>query len=288
MNNCIKCGKEIPDGELFCRDCSLDDVVGSKSSAPSRKTAVKQDTIRLDPVKAKKPVGLIISLVVVSLMLLGSLVYIYQNHSLVQRAKNQLLSAEVSAEKANNESLSLQDQLNISNDRIIELESQAVELKTTIADLESQLHGQSSQSNQDAYDASAKEQDIQRLTAQADQLSDELNETKAQLETVSGDLQAANDALEEQAQLMEEYDQTISEQEEKIDSLGEKIAALEAENTTYLKKATFMDKFVVFVENDGTNLYHTYDCSRFKKEDFWVFNPSYAKNQGYSECPYCH
>ena len=23
MNQCIKCGKEIPDGELFCLECSL-------------------------------------------------------------------------------------------------------------------------------------------------------------------------------------------------------------------------------------------------------------------------
>ena len=23
MNTCIKCGREIPDGELFCNDCAL-------------------------------------------------------------------------------------------------------------------------------------------------------------------------------------------------------------------------------------------------------------------------
>mgnify|MGYP001699960867 CR=1 FL=1 len=23
MNTCIKCGREIPDGELFCRECAL-------------------------------------------------------------------------------------------------------------------------------------------------------------------------------------------------------------------------------------------------------------------------
>ena len=71
-------------------------------------------------------------------------------------------------------------------------------------------------------------------------------------------------------------------------SIQSRLEDLEDENTSYLKKVTFMDRFVVFVENDGSNLYHTYNCSRFKKEDFWVFNPSYAKNQGYSECPNCH
>ena len=31
MTTCIKCGKEIPDGELFCAECSL-----NPGAAPSR------------------------------------------------------------------------------------------------------------------------------------------------------------------------------------------------------------------------------------------------------------
>ena len=138
----------------------------------------------------------------------------------------------------------------------------------------------------------AKDQEIQRLTTQADDLANQLNEANSQLETTAGDLEAATTALEEltetHAQQIEQYEETITEQIEELDELKEKVEELEDENTSYLKKVTFMDRFVVFVENDGSNLYHTYNCSRFKKEDFWVFNPSYAKNQGYSECPNCH
>ncbi len=301
MNNCIKCGKEIPDGELFCKDCSLDDIVNTKpdkeqeaapAAAPRKKKTVKQDTIRLDPIKTKKPIGLIVSLVVVILLLAASVFYIFQNRSLVQRAKNQLLSAEVSAEKANSQSDSLQTQLETANGEIVTLETEITQLKVQIEDLESQLHGQSSQSAQQAYDASAKDQELQRLTAQADDLANQLTEANNQLETTSKDLEAANTALEElteaHAQQIEQYEETITEQIEELDELKVKVEELEDENTSYLKKVTFMDRFVVFVENDGSNYYHTYNCSRFKKEDFWVFNPSYAKNQGYSECPNCH
>lgn len=299
MNNCIKCGKEIPDGELFCRQCSLEDVVDidtekapAASAAPARKKTVKQDTIRLDPIKTKKPVGLIVSLVVVILLLAASVFYIFQNNSIVQRAKNQLRSAEVSAEKAQTESDSLQTRLTDANNEIAVLETEVSQLNSRIEELESQLHGQNSQSTQDAYNASAKDQEIQRLTTQADELAEQLNEANNQLETTAKDLEAATTALEEitetHAQQIEQYEETITEQIEELDKLNDKVDQLESENTSYLKKVTFMDRFVVFVENDGSNLYHTYDCSRFKKEDFWVFNPSYAKNQGYSECSNCH
>lgn len=300
MNNCIKCGKEIPDGELFCRDCSLEDLVDTKSEkapaaaapAPAKKKTVKQDTIRLDPIKPKKPIGLIISLVLVILLLAASVFYIFQSRSIVQRAKNQLLSAEVSAEKAHSQSDSLQTQLESANNEITVLETEAAQLKAQIEDLESQLHGHSSQSAQEAYNSSAKDQEIQRLTAQADDLANQLSETTNQLETTSADLEAATTALEElaeaHAEQIEQYEKTITEQIDELDSLKAQVEDLEDENTSYLKKVTFMDRFVVFVENDGSKLYHTYNCSRFKKEDFWVFNPSYAKNQGYSECPNCH
>ena len=53
------------------------------------------------------------------------------------------------------------------------------------------------------------------------------------------------------------------------------------------EKADFMDTYIVFVEDDNTNLYHKYDCSRFKQEYFLAFNIDAAKDQGYSPCSLC-
>ena len=50
----------------------------------------------------------------------------------------------------------------------------------------------------------------------------------------------------------------------------------------------FFDRFVVFVEDDGTNKYHKYECSKFKGDSFWAFNIDAAKDEGYTACPYCH
>lgn len=60
-----------------------------------------------------------------------------------------------------------------------------------------------------------------------------------------------------------------------------------AERQELQEKADFLDTYVVLVEDDGTNLYHQYGCSRFKMDEFWAFNVDYAQYMGYTACPYC-
>ena len=45
--------------------------------------------------------------------------------------------------------------------------------------------------------------------------------------------------------------------------------------------------YVVFVEDDGTEWYHKFECSRFKGAG-WVFNTEMAQSLGYTACPVCH
>jgi len=57
---------------------------------------------------------------------------------------------------------------------------------------------------------------------------------------------------------------------------------------TYKDKAEFMNDYVVIVSDDGTKLYHKYDCSRLDLSYFWVYNTEAAEVEGYSACPYCN
>ena len=43
----------------------------------------------------------------------------------------------------------------------------------------------------------------------------------------------------------------------------------------------------VFIEDDGTNLYHKYDCYKFLGNNCWAHNTEYAKYLGYKPCPLC-
>ena len=48
-----------------------------------------------------------------------------------------------------------------------------------------------------------------------------------------------------------------------------------------------MDRNVVFVEDDGSGLYHRYGCSRFAAKTFAVYSRKQAMAAGYTACPDC-
>ena len=53
-------------------------------------------------------------------------------------------------------------------------------------------------------------------------------------------------------------------------------------------KLEFIDNNIVFIEDDGTDLYHKYDCHKFIGSTYWAHNIDYAEYIGYSPCPICH
>ena len=74
----------------------------------------------------------------------------------------------------------------------------------------------------------------------------------------------------------------------RITTLNNENSSLQSTVWEYTHLVNFIDDYVVFVENDGTNLYHKFDSYRFKENSFWVYNIEAAKNQGYYACPVCH
>ena len=55
----------------------------------------------------------------------------------------------------------------------------------------------------------------------------------------------------------------------------------------FLSKSKFMDSYVVFVENDGSGLYHKYGCDDFAQTSFWAYSRKLAEANGYKPCPRC-
>jgi len=53
------------------------------------------------------------------------------------------------------------------------------------------------------------------------------------------------------------------------------------------EKADFMDDYIVLIEDDNTNLYHKFGCSRFKGNSFLAFNSEAAISEGFKPCPQC-
>lgn len=263
--NCIKCGKEIPDGELFCVECSLNLPADRQSSAEAPRAAAPQGRMqkpvpvrRAAPqmvgpqVQAPKRTGLRAALVIVSLLLAASLGFLAWQYGniLVERNRLRTRAAALTAEE--NHIAALEEQIDTVTQQLEETEQLLAARNETIRELESQLSGSQSSQSQSEYDLTTAQSQLNQLT-----------EENRQLLTMTEDLEAELEALEE------ERDQALQQAER------------------YREKADFMDSYVVFVEDDGTGYYHTYSCRNFLRSKFWAYSRRLAESNGYTPCPVC-
>ena len=114
----------------------------------------------------------------------------------------------------------------------------------------------------------------------------------ANLESLIAELTATIQDLED---TIEKKDSTIQSKQIEISRLKAKNSNLAGENYLMSDEIEFYDMYVVFVSDDGTNLYHKYDCVDFDTSYFWAYNTDYfwayntetAKGRGYKPCPKC-
>ena len=273
MNQCIKCGKEIPQGELFCLECSLnpgstlfdDRPRAERHAAPKGRmqtpVPVKRVPIQnVQPGRAPQPAkqkrgGLVAALVIVSLLLAVCVGFVLTQYGNLLVEKNRIRAKEADLELRRTEIESLYDQLETLTATLDENKIVIAAKETEIQDLSKRLAESQSSQNQGAYDLTTAEKELLRLE----------NENK--------ELLSLADELELE-----------------IDELTKAAAALEYEldqAEAYKVKSDFLDSYVVFVENDETNVYHTYDCSKFSKRNFWAYSRKLAEAQGFIPCPTC-
>lgn len=266
---CIKCGKEIPEGELFCAGCSLnlqaeaEEKLGAvRIPAPSGRMQ-KPVPVRRTPPQPMGPQvqansgshGLKTALVVVSLLLAASLGFLAWQYGNILVEKNRLRTQEnnllVRAEEAD----AMQQQIADLTKELEDAEQLLAARAENIQQLEKQLSGSQSSQNQSEYDLSTAQGQLDQLT-----------EENRQLLTMTEDLEEQVEALEAEK-----------------DTLEEALLATKG----YVEKANFMDDYVVFVEDDGTGLYHSYECERFTKSKFWAYSRRLAEANGYKPCSLC-
>ena len=87
---------------------------------------------------------------------------------------------------------------------------------------------------------------------------------------------------------MTDLNNNIEYWKNKADKLEDNVSDLRSDLLENKELVTFIDEFVVFVEDDGTDYYHKYECYKFKGNYFWAYNIDAAKEHGYTACPSCH
>ncbi len=264
MSHCIKCGVEIPDGELFCQECSLnggDSILEEDAhlryTAPPGKMQTPIPVVHPHPhvqaeaqqtqkrkkgsVKGWKSLS-----VVLTLMLCGILVYSVMQYGHLESEKMRLRTKEAD--------------LALRMEELDNLEAQVADLTAELMDADAQL--------------AQKEQQLQDLLKRMSELESSqgeggLDETTQELERLES----------ENVELLAMIDDLKAQRTE----LKTKLAAT-AKDT---EKAKFLDEYVVFVEDNDTGYYHTYDCTAFSRTNFWAYSRKLAESQGYTPCPVC-
>ena len=66
-----------------------------------------------------------------------------------------------------------------------------------------------------------------------------------------------------------------------------RISSLQFEINDMENKVSFYEQHVVFVSDDGTEVYHKYGCSQFDSSYFWAYNTKAAESKGYEPCGNC-
>jgi len=275
--NCIKCGREIPDGELFCVECSLAPEKRESARAPSRQqhkaaaprpqprqkphgTAKPQPQKRRTREPAKKrPHRTVIAIVLLSLLLAASLAFIALSYGHLARERIRLRTREADLQVRENEAEELRREQDSLSQRLAAAEEENRKLRQEADQLNRQLNDSEGSVSQAQYDMTSQQQELERLTKENQELLDAADELDRQIKDLTG----------------------------QVTTLTGRADALGAANAVYSAKADFMDSYVVFVNNDGSKLYHSYDCKKFTRQNFWAYSRKLAESNGFSPCPDC-
>lgn len=262
---CIKCGKPIADGELFCVLCSLnpegidlDEPAKPRYPEPEGRMQQPKAAPKKVPVKAAAPAkaapkpkagrGLKISFTAVCLMFLLAAGYALWLHSDVQVEKNRLRVREADLDTMEWDLAELQYEVSRLEMELDTAQQTIAAKELALQEVETALNGSQSTMSQTQYDLAAQKLELERIKSE-----------KTTLEAQLLSAQARVASLERRVEEMKPY-QT---------------------------KADFMDDHVVFVEDDRTGYYHTYDCANFAKEKFWAYSRKLAEANSYKPCPVC-
>lgn len=278
MNTCLKCGKPIEDGELFCAECSLNPGESAPHEAkryeapagqmrapvrvekPAAAGAVKPKKEKAPETEnGKSPRGVKIALALVSVLALAFLTLAVYQYATINERNVELRVREDALSVREAELGDLQTQLDAQTEALSSAEQTVQTQKDEIKTLKASLAAAENAATQSQYDVTTQQTEIERLTQE-----------KTELELT------LEDAQDENAQLSAS-----------VDTLSASVQELTQKNNVLSEKAKFMDTYVVFVENDKSGLYHRYDCAAFARKSFWAYSRKLAENNGYHACPSC-
>ena len=150
-----------------------------------------------------------------------------------------------------------------------------------------ELDRQAASAAQTATDLAAAQEELASQARSIDRLEQQVNTYQMQ---GAQNEQSLRELQEENLRLVDEnadYATQIDALNAQLSKLNSRVSTLQDSNAALQQKSAFFDAHVAFVENDGTDYYHNYSCSYFKKQSYWAYSVNLAIARGYTACPYC-
>ena len=138
-----------------------------------------------------------------------------------------------------------------------------------------------------ADDLAAAQEELASQARDIDRLEQQVNTYQMQ---GAQNEQSLRELQEENLRLVDEnagYAEQVDALNAQLSKLNSRVSTLQDSNAALQQKSAFFDAHVAFVENDGTDYYHNYSCSYFKKQSYWAYSVNLAIARGYTACPYC-
>ncbi len=135
------------------------------------------------------------------------------------------------------------------------------------------------------------QQELDRLQSVEDEcvrLTDKLRQTEDTVSSLEEELSKLGSSA--YLELREDLNQVQSEKSalsEELTQARSRVEALEAQIEELREKTEFFDTHIVFMQEDGSNRFHSYDCEKFTRNGYWAYNKQQAVTMGYHPCPLC-
>ncbi len=252
---CIKCGCKIPSGELFCEKCSLTPtkkpkkkfIIKAPPPSPKQKQKPKEKS-QPAPKQAKSKRTFLAPFILFLLLSLSSWSFIAMYYGEFLTEKEEFKIQQADLAVKMADIVQTEDQLEQTTIQLNAANEALENAQKDYAEASKQLDAMIGNTEFIPEDGETRRTEIEALTT-------ENAELLALLQEAEGD--------------------------------AEEILDLKTEISNLNIAVDFMNKYVVFSNNDDTNLYHRFGCEHFSTSEFWAYNRSLAEQAGKTPCPDC-
>lgn len=129
---------------------------------------------------------------------------------------------------------------------------------------------------------------LQSVEDECVRLTDLLQQSQQEVLSLEEEISAlAPDSYLEERRKLQEARDTIDTLTADLARAKENVQALEEQIELLREKTEFFDAYIVFLQDDDPEVFHSFSCEKFTRHGYRAYNKQQALSLGYRPCPDC-